>query len=198
MRLVRTASIQIALTPCCRIPLVRSLVYLWPCHVWVCLVSLAAGFSMQRASTSGLVPDNKCTRCNVVGIYNADTKNAKEMLYSIWARASVQVAHDKLAKDDVSVTNQKDKDQQLPKMKEIDEKVRQFWVAANRRRTSSVSSHSTSGRFSLRRTARSSSRESSKTAPSSSGVSSKKAPSSGRTPESPRSPGTGGLHTSSL
>lgn len=85
-----------------------------------------AWLSMQRASASGLVPDAVRSRVSVSCIYNASFETESQ-LFALWASKSVQEAHGALASPDVFVTNQKDKEEQLPKVKLIDQKVRSIW-----------------------------------------------------------------------
>ena len=62
-------------------------------------------------------------RCEVVPIVNANSIIA-EGLYAIWATKTPAQAHEVLSKDDVMVTNQRDKETQLAKLVKLDEEVR--------------------------------------------------------------------------
>ena len=64
---------------------------------------------MQQASLQGLAPDVMRRRCSVACIHSA-SRATEGQLYELWSTKGVQAAHDTLAADDVSVTNQKDKD----------------------------------------------------------------------------------------
>jgi hypothetical protein len=86
-----------------------------------------AWLSLQRASAEGLAPDLTRIRCTVCKIHNATLKT-EENLYELWAGKNAQEAYDTLAKDDVYVTNRKDKELQLPKLKWINETVGAVWA----------------------------------------------------------------------
>ena len=70
---------------------------------------------MQRASAGGLAPDEARTRLAVTHIHNASAATEQQLI-ELWANKSVQEAQRTLASDDVSVTNQKDKEQRMPSM----------------------------------------------------------------------------------
>ena len=87
-----------------------------------------AWLSMQFATPTGLKPaiGTKNTRHNIVCIQNAAEQSDvfTKMLVDQWAKRTPQEAFEFLSKPDVTVTNQSDKDMQLPKVLELDEKVK--------------------------------------------------------------------------
>lgn len=81
---------------------------------------------MMRATSRGLVAAAEGERrCRIQCIHNA-MESAAAMLLEMWASKTAQEAHDILRKPDVTVTNAKDKEIQLPKILKIDHKVRQL------------------------------------------------------------------------
>ena len=60
--------------------------------------------------------DEADSRCTIECIHNAN-KHTKYMLIEMWSDKTPEEAHDILSKEDVSVTNKKDKVNQLPKIK---------------------------------------------------------------------------------
>ena len=62
-------------------------------------------------------------RCVIEPIYNANEKDV-ERLRGMWASKTPEEAHGILAQPDVTVTNQGDKDMQLPKIKNLATEVR--------------------------------------------------------------------------
>jgi len=82
-----------------------------------------AWLSMQDVSVHGLVParhaNNRCTIRCVHGAPEA----LIESLVEEWADCTAQQAYEKLRSADVQVTNQADKDVQLPKILELDQRV---------------------------------------------------------------------------
>lgn len=84
-----------------------------------------AWLSMQTATKDGLRPATVAERrCEITPIYNT-TQNMAEALTAIWATKSPAEAFATLAKPDVTVTNQSDKDGQLPKILTFDDRVRE-------------------------------------------------------------------------
>ena len=79
---------------------------------------------MQRVdAVAGLAPAPEAERrCEVVPIVNANPLMA-EGLYAMWANKTTVQAHDALARDDVTVTNQKDKMKQLTKLLRLNDDV---------------------------------------------------------------------------
>jgi len=78
-----------------------------------------AFLSMRKVSTRGLEATPEAERrCVIKCIHNAPD-GFKGILTDMWAHKTADEACDILAKPDVTVTNQKDKDQQLPKLKEL-------------------------------------------------------------------------------
>ena len=81
--------------------------------------------SMQDASPSGLASATEAKRrYTIVPLHNAG-ESLSGMLVELWAGKSTQEAHDVLAMPDVLVTNQGDKLQQLPKIKLLNETIKQ-------------------------------------------------------------------------
>ena len=79
---------------------------------------------MQLATTAGLVSaPHTAQRFAVKCIHNAPVGLAASLIEE-WSRCTASVAHAKLSQPDVSVTNQSDKELQLPKVLELDRKVR--------------------------------------------------------------------------
>ena len=66
-------------------------------------------------------------RCVIECIHNAG-KFTKLNLIDIWSNKTPEEAHEILSREDVSVTNQKDKESQLPKIKRFKESVYQTWL----------------------------------------------------------------------
>ena len=89
--------------------------------------------SMQDGSTSGLATaSEEKRRYTIVPLHNASAK-VSETLVDMWAGKSAQEAHDILAQPDVLVTNNSDKERQLPKILKLSQTVKQTLEAhANR------------------------------------------------------------------
>ena len=87
---------------------------------------------MQTTTEGGLKScpsvDDKSNRCTIVPIYNANTVIAG-YLRTMWANKTPNEAYDILKQEDVTVTNQSDKDNQLPKIQKLAEEVRQVMRA---------------------------------------------------------------------
>ena len=80
---------------------------------------------MQMTSSSGLVPAQKSKRrCELVPLHLASESTMIELEKMIGGK-TVEEAYAVLESSDVSVTNQRDKGQQLPKLLALDEQVRQ-------------------------------------------------------------------------
>lgn len=80
--------------------------------------------SMQLLSVSGLCPAPEHERrCTIVPILGANL-SLVESLVSMWGNRRPAQAHELLRADDVIVTNQSDKLNQLPKILKLDEEVR--------------------------------------------------------------------------
>ena len=81
--------------------------------------------SMQDASSSGLATaSGEKRRYTIVPLHNASAK-VSETLIDMWTGKSAQEAHDILAQPDVLVTNQNDKERQLPKILKLNETIKQ-------------------------------------------------------------------------
>jgi len=81
--------------------------------------------SMQDASPLGLASASEAKRrYTIVPLHNAG-ESLSGMLVELWAGKSTQEAHDVLAMPDVLVTNQSDKEKQLPKIKQLNETTKQ-------------------------------------------------------------------------
>ena len=85
-----------------------------------------AWLSMQRTTERGLssaVGSPSERRYKVVGVLNAKTDIQRLQIEDMWGTATPEEAHDKLKRNDVTVTNQKDKEFFLPKIKAINRAV---------------------------------------------------------------------------
>ena len=92
-----------------------------------------AWMSMQDASTSGLATASEGRRrYTIVPLHNASAK-VSETLVDMWAGKSAQEAHDILAQPDVLVTNQSDKERQLPKVLKLNETIKKALEAHAKR-----------------------------------------------------------------
>ena len=84
-----------------------------------------AWLSMQVATTDGLAPaSDRQQRFTIEPIVNGNSILG-ESLRSMWESKTPDEAFKLLAKDDVTVTNQSDKIEQLPKLKVLDVKVKE-------------------------------------------------------------------------
>ena len=93
------------------------------CRFWT---QFEAWLALQVPTADGLKGtniDELANRCSIVPIYNANSSMA-HCLRSMWANKSAEEAYDILRQGDVTVTNQSDKAQQLPKIRTLDEDVR--------------------------------------------------------------------------
>ena len=54
-----------------------------------------------------------------------------DMLRSMWMNTTLDKVYEKLSKPDVTVTNQSDKEEQLPKLLSLDEFSKRMWQDAN-------------------------------------------------------------------
>ena len=72
-------------------------------------------------------------RCLIECIHNAN-EYTKLGLIDMWSNKTPDEAYHILKRDDVSVTNQKDKEEQLPKIQTFKESVQQTWQAASKDR----------------------------------------------------------------
>ena len=85
-----------------------------------------AWLSMQLASPEGLAPaplGSGRRRCEVVTYLNATPVMGRELV-QMWSDKSVEEARKLLSRNDVTVTNQSDKDGQLEKLSTLSESVR--------------------------------------------------------------------------
>ena len=78
---------------------------------------------MTERGLSSAVGVSGQQRYKVVGILNADTNIQRLQIEHMWGTATPEEAHGKLKKKDVTVTNQKDKDFFLPRIKSINASV---------------------------------------------------------------------------
>ena len=89
--------------------------------------------AMQFATPDGLVSavDTKNERFDIICIQNAATNAAHHVqgLINIWAAKTPQEAFEILSKPDITVTNQSDKDNQLPKIATLSYTVREAFAA---------------------------------------------------------------------
>jgi hypothetical protein len=80
--------------------------------------------SMQSLSQDGLSPAAPAERrCTIVPILGANS-SLVECLLAMWGQRTPEEAYSLLGKPDVTVTNLRDKDRQLPKILRLDERVR--------------------------------------------------------------------------
>lgn len=79
---------------------------------------------MQLATTDGLVSAPKAARRFAVKCIHDAPVGLAASLIEEWSTCTALVAHAKLSQPDVLVTNQSDKELQLPKVLELDRKVR--------------------------------------------------------------------------
>ena len=87
--------------------------------------------SMQKCTTEGLLSAPEAERRAVVKcIHNAPPTMGKTLV-GMWGNVNAQQAYEVLKRPDVSVTNAKDKEMQLPKMLKLDEDVRAAMVRAS-------------------------------------------------------------------
>ena len=82
---------------------------------------------MQTTTEGGLKScpsmEDKSNRCTIVPVVNANSIIA-DYLRLMWANKTPEEAYDILKQPDVTVTNQSDKDDQLPKIQKLEEQVR--------------------------------------------------------------------------
>jgi hypothetical protein len=82
-----------------------------------------AWLSFQKATAHGLVGASANERrCTVRCIHNAPASQEVQLV-SMWSGMTAQAAHAVLSKPDVVVTNQSDKDTQLPKLLSLNRNV---------------------------------------------------------------------------
>ena len=92
-----------------------------------------AWLSMQTCTPRGLEPTpakHQKPRYTIVPTHNA-TESVADNVREMWSGRTPKQAHDALALDDVSVTNQKDKVICLPLLLEMDEQVIDFYGATD-------------------------------------------------------------------
>jgi len=83
-----------------------------------------AWLSMQTATATGLRPVTaEHLRATIACIHTATFDFQGKQLRQIWATKTPEQAHDMLSKPDVRVTNQRDKDVQLPKIRSMNDFV---------------------------------------------------------------------------
>lgn len=84
-----------------------------------------AWLSFMAPSPTGLVSESRaaCKRYSIRLVHGAPEK-LRESILEEWGQCTVLSAHLKLSSPDVSVTNQRDKDQQLPKILQLDVAIR--------------------------------------------------------------------------
>ena len=89
---------------------------------------MEAWCSMQRPTKDGLRPATKGKeRYTIACIHNASYEFAAKGLVAMIANQSSSDMHSILAAPDVNVTNMKDKERLLPKVKEMDSRVKLFF-----------------------------------------------------------------------
>ena len=87
-----------------------------------------AFLSLRKVTSTGLdaTPSSE-RRVEITCIHNAPV-SFSEALVGMWASKSAAEAHDILVKPDVKVTNQSDKDVQLPKLLKLDDFAKQAFL----------------------------------------------------------------------
>ena len=81
-----------------------------------------AFLSFRKVTASGLGPTPLSERRDaIICIHNADSEFDPPKLRKMWGEKTADEAHAVLARPDVTVTNQRDKDVQLPKLQKLDE-----------------------------------------------------------------------------
>ena len=81
-----------------------------------------AFLSFRKVTASGLGPTPLTERRDaIICIHNADPEFDPPKLRKMWGDRTVDEAHEVLARPDVTVMNQKDKDVQLPKLQRLNE-----------------------------------------------------------------------------
>ena len=92
---------------------------LWQFEAWL---------SMQTPTAHGLQPAPEAERrCEIIPIHNANDA-IKCQLIEMWAERTPEEAKAVLARPDVQVTNQADKEIQLRKLTMLDETVKTFFA----------------------------------------------------------------------
>ena len=95
--------------------------------------SFEAWLSMRLCTPAGLAPTGAAApRFTIECIHLAKQKFQGAQLLEMWMEASAEEAHETLSSPDVTVTNQSDKDMQLPKLKQLDELVRETFAQMSR------------------------------------------------------------------
>ena len=89
-----------------------------------------AWLSMQQASIRGLESAPVSARRIAVQCMKGAPNSLADALVEEWGDVTVEIAQQKLAGSDVAVTNQSDKEILLPKLIEMDEKVRTNFQAS--------------------------------------------------------------------
>ena len=81
-----------------------------------------AWLSMQSVTSEGLLPARENEqRSTIECIHNADMKYDGEKLKETWKSKTPDEAYDVLSKNDIQVTNQKDKETQLLKLSNLNQ-----------------------------------------------------------------------------
>jgi len=89
-----------------------------------------AFLSLRTVTANGLestLEDER--RCVIKGIHNA-FDNIDKNIIDMWANKTAEEAHEILSKPDVTVTNQSDKDAQLPKLLKLNDFAKKMGAAA--------------------------------------------------------------------
>ena len=83
-----------------------------------------AYLACQQVTPEGLRPAiGTERRCEVVCVHNAED-SLRDVLFGMWATKSLQEAHQKLGKPDITVTNMSDKQTQLVKLLTLNEQIK--------------------------------------------------------------------------
>lgn len=89
-----------------------------------------AFLSLRKVTKNGLEPaDEAERRCVIKCIHNAPS-SFEGIILDMWAGKTADEAHDILAKPDVTVTNQSDKEVQLPKLLKLNELAQNHYLDA--------------------------------------------------------------------
>ena len=96
--------------------------------------------SFQEVDSDGVLgsASEANRRCAIVCIHNAN-EYTRLGLIDMWSNKTPEEAHQILSRDDVSVTNQRDKEQQLPKIRSFQDHVHATWAAVTKEEEEDIS-----------------------------------------------------------
>ena len=99
---------------------------------WTQLEAFLAHRAISEYGLAEAPPDQHGSRCLFIEMgASAGTGGLKDIITRTWGPISVQEAHNRLSADDVEVTNKSDKVQQLKKLPELDQRLRERWSEWN-------------------------------------------------------------------